>query len=133
MVQDRAHPRLAETTPCHILDDQLPREFGYSPHEPFLGRPAWFLHAPYPEDTNSTVGNWVREQQAKVDKAQALLQRVSERRLNKTNKHRVPASYQEGDWVLVHHNRLPAGHALPAMTPTSGPTRFSQWMDTVLR
>ena len=28
----------------------------YSPHEPFMGCPAWFLHAPYPEDSYSTVG-----------------------------------------------------------------------------
>ena len=52
---------------------------GYSPHELFLGRPAWFLHAPYPEDTPSSVGEWVQEQQAKVDKAKAMLQRVRER------------------------------------------------------
>ena len=81
---------------------------GYSPHELFLGRPAWFLHAPYPEDTHSSVGEWVQEQQAKVDKAKAMLQRVRERQWNKENKHRVPAIYQEGDWVLVHHSRLPA-------------------------
>ena len=41
-----------------------------------MGRPAWFLHAPYPEDTHSSVGEWVQEQQAKVDKAKAMLQRV---------------------------------------------------------
>ena len=28
MVQNRTHQRLVETTPCHILDDELPREFG---------------------------------------------------------------------------------------------------------
>ena len=60
------------------------------------------------EDTHSTVGNWVQEQQAEVDKAKAMLQRVRERQWNKKNKHRVPASYQEGDWVLVHHSQLPA-------------------------
>ena len=54
------------------------------------------------------MGKWVKEQQDKVDKAKAMLQRVRERRWNKKNKHRVPASYQEGDWVLVHHSRLPA-------------------------
>ena len=81
---------------------------GYSPHELFLGCPLWFLHASSPEDTHSTVGNWAQEQQAKVDKAKAMLQRVGERQWNKENKHRVPAPYQEGDWVLVHHSRLPA-------------------------
>ena len=49
------------------------------------------------------MGEWVQEQQAKVDKAKAMLQRVRERQWNKKNKHRVPATYQEGDWVLVHH------------------------------
>ena len=73
-----------------------------------MGRPAWFLHARYPEDSYSTVGKWMKEQQDKVDKAKAMLQRVRERQWNKKNKHRVPASYQEGDWVLVHHSPLSA-------------------------
>ena len=80
----------------------------YSTNVLFMGRPAWFLHAASPEDSYSTVGKWVTEQQGKVDKAKAMLQRVEERQWNKKNKHRVPASYQEGDWVLVHHSRLPA-------------------------
>ena len=29
MVQNRTHQRLGETTPRHILDDELPREFSY--------------------------------------------------------------------------------------------------------
>ena len=91
-----------------MMNSQESSATGYSPHELFLGRPAWFLHAPYPEDTQSSVGNWVREQQANVDKAKVLLQRVRERLWNKKNKHRVPASYQEGDWLVVHHSRLPA-------------------------
>ena len=91
-----------------MMNSQESSATGYSPHELFLGRPAWFLHAPYPEDTHSSVGEWVQEQQAKVDKAKAMLQRVRERQWNKKNKHRVPATYQEGDWVLVHHSRLPA-------------------------
>ena len=73
-----------------------------------MGRPVWFLHAPYPQDSYSTVGKWVNRQQDKVDKAKAMLQRVREPQWNKKNKHRVPPSYQEEDWVLVHHNGLPA-------------------------
>ena len=91
-----------------MMNSQESSATGYPPHELFLGRPAWFLHAPYPEDTHSSVGEWVQEQQVKVDKAKAMLQRVRERQWNKKNKHRVPATYQEGDRVLVHHSRLPA-------------------------
>ena len=54
------------------------------------------------------MGEWVQEQQAKVDKTKAMLHRVRERQWNKKNKHGVPATYQEGDWVLVHNSRLPA-------------------------
>ena len=31
-----------------IMNSQESSATGYSPHELFLGRPAWFLHAPYP-------------------------------------------------------------------------------------
>ena len=91
-----------------MMNCQQSSATGYTPHKLFMGRPAWFLHAPYLEDSYSTVGKWVKEQQDKLDKAKAMLQRVRERKLNKKNKHSVPASYQEGDWVLVHHSRLPA-------------------------
>ena len=69
---------------------------GYTPHELFMGRPMWFLHAPYPEDSYSPVGQWVREQQDKVDKAKAMPERVRGRPWNKKNKHRVPASRRLG-------------------------------------
>ena len=97
---------------------------GYTPHELFMGRSAWFLHAPYPQDSYSTVGKWVKEQQDKVDKAKAMLQTVRERQWNKKNKHRVLASYQEGDWVLVHHSRLPAWPRSTGDDPYFGPYKI---------
>ena len=66
-----------------MMNSQESSATGYSPRELFLARPAWFLHAPYPEDTHSSVGGWVQEQQEKVDKAKATLQRVRERQCNK--------------------------------------------------
>ena len=91
-----------------MMNSQESSATGYTPHELFMGRPAWFLHAPYPEDSHPADGKRVQEQQDKVDKARAMLQRVRERQWNKKNEHRVPASYQEGEWVLVHHRQLPA-------------------------
>ena len=67
------------------------------------------------------MGEWVQEQQAKVDKSKAMLQRVRERQWNKKNKHRVPATYQEGDWVLVHHSRLAAWPRSTSHDPYFGP------------
>ena len=90
-----------------MMRSQQSSATGYSPNVLFTGPPAWFLHAPYPEDSYSTAGEWVEEQQEKVDKAKAMLQRVMVRQWNKKRKHPVPADYQEGDWVLVHHSWLP--------------------------
>ena len=91
-----------------MMSSQESSATGYSPHELFMGRPPWFLHAPYPQDFYSTVGKWVKEQQDKVNKAKAMLQRVRERQWIEKDKQRVPASYQDGDSGLVHHSRLPA-------------------------
>ena len=52
-----------------MMNSQEGLATSYSPHELFMGHPAWFLHAPYPEDSYSTVGTWVKQQQDKVDKA----------------------------------------------------------------
>ena len=59
-----------------------------------------------------------------MDKANAMLQRVRERQWNKKNKHRVPASYQEGDWVLVHHSWLPVWPRSTSDDPYLGPYKI---------
>ena len=56
-----------------------------------------------------------------MDKAMAMLQRVGDLNCNKKNKHRVPASYQGGDWVLVHHSQLPAWPRSTSDDPYFGP------------
>ena len=70
------------------------------------------------------MGEWVQEQQAKVDKAKAMLQRVRERQWNMKNKQRVSATYQEGDWVLVHHSQLPAWPGSTSDDPYFGPYKI---------
>ena len=64
----------------------------------------------------------------KVHKAKAMLQRVRERQWNKKNKHRVPASYQVGDWVVVHHSPLLARPHSTSGDPYFEPTRSCRWM-----
>ena len=39
-----------------MMNSQECSATGYSPPELFMGHQAWFLHAPYPEDSYSTVG-----------------------------------------------------------------------------
>ena len=59
-----------------------------------------------------------------MDKAKAMLQRVRERQWNKKNKHRVPATYQEGDWVLMRHSHLPAWPRSTSDDPYFGPYKI---------
>ena len=66
-----------------MMNSQESSATGYSPHELFMGPRAWFLQAPYPEESYSTAGKWGKEQQDKVDKAKAMLQTVRERQWNK--------------------------------------------------
>ena len=62
-----------------MMNSQESSATGHSPRELFMGHPAWFPHAPYLEDSYSTMGKWAKEQQDKVEKAGAMLQRVRER------------------------------------------------------
>ena len=107
-----------------MMNSQESWATGDAPDEQFMGRPAWFLRAPCPEDSYSTVGKLVKEQQDKVDKAKAMLQRVRERQWNKNNKHRVPAYYQERAWLLVHHSRPPAWPRSTSDDPYFGPYKI---------
>ena len=53
-----------------------------------------------------------------------MLQRVREQQWNKKNNHPVPASYQEGAWVLVHHSQLPAWPCSTSNDPYFGPYKI---------
>ena len=66
----------------------------------------------------------MKEQQDNMDKAKAMLQRVRERQLKTKNKHRVGASYQREDWVLVHHRWLPAWPCSSSNDPYFGPYKI---------
>ena len=107
-----------------MMNSQESSATGCTPHELFVGRARWCLQAPYPEDSYSTVGKWVKEKKDKVDKAKDMLQRVRKRQWNRENKHRVPPSYQEGDCSLVHHSRLPAWPRSTSIDPYFGPYKI---------
>ena len=97
---------------------------GYSHHELFMGCLACLLHAFYSEDSYSTVGRWVEQQQDKVDKARATLQLAREPHWSQKNKQEVPASYQERDWLLVHHSLVPDSPRSTRDDPYFGPYKI---------
>ena len=51
--------------------------------------------------------------------------RVRQRENAKKNRSRLPATFKEGDWVLIHHTRLPAWTRDKNDDPLFGPYRIS--------
>ena len=77
-----------------------------SPAEHFLGRRDNnndFEPLPQEYAAAETVGNHIEM----MTQAQTLLQQNRYKRFQQRNKHRVPASYQVGDQVLIHRKRFP--------------------------
>ena len=70
------------------------------------------------------MGKRVEEQQDKVEKAKAMLGRVREQQWTKNNRHGSPAFYEEGDWVLVHHSRVPPWPRSTSDYPNFGPYKI---------
>ena len=55
-----------------------------------------------------------------MDNVKAMLVRLMQQQWKKKNKHRVAAFYQEGDFLLVHHSRLPAWYRSSSDDPYFG-------------
>ena len=60
-----------------------------------------------------------------ANKAKGMLQQFRERQWTKKNKHRVPASYQHGDGLLMHQRQLPAWPRPTSDDPYFGPYNIS--------
>jgi hypothetical protein len=94
---------------------------GISPNELFLGRPSWNRLFPFTTDTNPRVEEWVEHQDALTNTVRKTLEKVRSAYLGRENRRRVPAVYEVGDWVLVHHERLPRWTRTKVDCPWFGP------------
>ena len=104
---------------CWLMNNQPNEKTGYTPHELFLGRPAWIPEVPMDPENNPQVSTWVLEQAELCEKVSETLKELRARKLQRVNKGRVEASYQVGDLVLIHKKRFPQY--------TSTPKLSSQW------
>ena len=55
----------------YMMNSQIPSRTGYSPTELFLGRPGFFYEFPTADDCNTKVKDWLEDQRAMAEKAQA--------------------------------------------------------------
>ena len=91
----------------YLMNNQVSTRPGYSPHEPFFGRPGFHMEFRTPQDANPKVKEWLEKQAGLASKAKELLQKIRERENTRSNRGRKAIEYQMGDMVLVHHKRLP--------------------------
>ena len=90
------------------MNSQDSSSTGYTPHELFhRGPSAWFFKTPFEEDYKSPIGDWLEHRRDLANLARANLKHVQERELTKRNRTRSPAFFKVGDFLLVHHSRLP--------------------------
>ena len=105
----------------YLMNNQVSTRTGYSPHEPFFGRPGFHMEFPTPPDANPKVKEWMEKQVVLAGKAKELLQKIRERENTRSNCGRKAVEYQIGDMVLVHHQRLPRWKKNDLDLPYYGP------------
>ena len=109
-----------------LMNSQISTTTGLSPHEMFLGRPAWKFELVPEPCLNPESHTWLMEQLLVQEKAALRLQKLRQVARKRTNKGRVPNSFQNGDYVLVHKKRFPQ-HRLPKLlSPWLGPFKVTK-------
>ena len=109
-----------------IHNNQLNPQTGYTPHELFFGRPTWIPESPPEPDSNPSVESWVQEQAELCRIASRRLMAERLRRLRRSNKGRIDATYSVGDFVLIHRKRFPQWAVSKLGTQWFGPYRIVQ-------
>ena len=103
-----------------MMNSQESSGTGYTPHELFMGRLAWFLHTPYPEDSYSTVCGATRHGGQGKGYAPESEGAPVEQEEQAQGARPLP----RGGWVLVHHSRLPAWPRSTSNDPYFGPYKI---------
>ena len=106
-----------------LMNSQVSPVTMMSPHEMFLGRPAWRFDLPNEPITNPDCYNWIMEQLELQEVASRRLKVVRNANFEQQNKKRVDANIFADDFVLVSNKRWP-NKTWPKLSPQwQGPFR----------
>ena len=106
-----------------LMNAQISPETQMSPHEMFLGRPAWRFDLPNEPITNPETHSWIMEQLELQEVASRRLKVLRNSIFEQQNKRRVDANILADDFVLVSNKRWPNKN-FPKLSPQwQGPFR----------
>ena len=92
-----------------------------SPSEMLLGKPAWKTDLVSEPNTSPSIQDWILQQILCQEQASKRLQKFRESSFKFANRKRVPNTYKENDYVLVHNRRWPQKHFPKIASPWQGP------------
>lgn len=106
-----------------LMNSQISPITKLSPHELFLGKPAWRFDLPPEPITNPDTNAWILTQLEIQEKASQRLKELRKKDFESANKGRVDAKISEDDYVLVHNKRWPHKTWPKLSPPWQGPFR----------
>ena len=107
-----------------VMNTQISPTTSLSPHEMFLGRPAWkFELVPEPISTPE-IQSWLLEQVKMQEKASLQLAKLRATKLKRVNQRRLENPYKVGDFVLIHNKRWPQRRFPKLCSPWQGPFKI---------
>ena len=104
-----------------LMNSQISGTTGLTPHDMFLGKPAWKLEVVPEPCLNPEDHHWIMKQLLMQEKAVQRLQKLRETAMKRANKGRGSNTFAIGDFCLVHKKRFPQHRMQKLMSPWLGP------------
>ena len=104
-----------------LMNSQLSPLTNLSPSEMFLGKPAWKMELVPEPNTSPQTHEWIMHQILAQEAASKRLEKLRTTTLKFANKKRIPSSFKENDFVLVHNRRWPQRRWPKLSSPWQGP------------
>ena len=107
-----------------LMNSQISTLTNLSPSEMFLGKPAWKTDLNLEPNTSPPMHDWILQQILTQEKASQRLQKLRESTLKFANRKRIPSTFKENEYVLVHNKRWPQKRFPKLCSPWQGPFKI---------
>lgn len=107
-----------------LMNSQVSPLTNLSPSEMFLGRPAWKIELVPEPNSAPSIHDWILQQILTQEKASKRLEKLRESALKFANRKRIPSTFKENEYVLVHNKRWPQKRFPKLSSPWQGPFKI---------